>query len=89
MDNEEARQKEAERTLQRIKGTLNHLEDGSAWHDPFTVNQEFQRMKKLVESGYSHNQPGFLKRLNSLIRGSATMVLLIIAILLMIQLLQR
>jgi len=89
MDKEEARQKEAERTLKRIKATLNQLEDGSAWQDPVSENEEIQRMKKLLESGYSHDRPGLLKRLSLLVSRPAFLALLITVILVFIELLQR
>lgn len=80
---EEARRKEAERTLHRIKGTLKHLEDGSAWDDPVTENEEILRIKKLIESGYSHEQPGLFNRLYSLASRPVFLVSLLIAILLL------
>ena len=89
MDDEEARQKEAERTLNRIKGTLHHLEDGSAWEEPITDNEEFQRMKQLIESGYSHTQPGRLDKFRKRISKPIIPVLLIIAILVIVELMQR
>lgn len=77
MDKEKSRRKEAERTLERIKGTLNHLEDGSAFKDPLE-NQEFQRMKSLIESGYSHSHPSLFKRLLILLRHPIFLALFIL-----------
>jgi hypothetical protein len=81
MNEEEARQKEAERTLKRIKGTLHHLEDGSAWEDPLSSNKEFQRMKRLIESGYSHQRNSPVSRLLSWIRSPLAVILLIVLLL--------
>ena len=64
MNNEKARKKEAERTLKRIKGTLNQLEEDERRQiASLSDNEEFQRMKRILESGYSHDQPSFFKRI--------------------------
>ena len=89
MDEEEARQKEAERTLKRIKGTLHHLDDGSAWEEPISDNEEYQRMKKLVQSGYSHNRYAPVKWLISAFKRPALLVILTIVVLIAIELMQR
>ncbi|MCG6937956.1 MAG: hypothetical protein LJE83_07245 [Gammaproteobacteria bacterium] len=89
MNKEEARQKEAERTLKRIKGTLHHLNDGSAWEDPISENEEFQRMKQLVQAGYSHDQPNPINRLKSLVKRPASLILLIIIFLVVVELMLR
>jgi hypothetical protein len=88
VDKDEARRKEAERTLKRIKGTLHHLEDGSAWEDPLQ-SEEFQRMKGLIESGYTRQRPGLSQRLLTLLRHPVFLLLLVIAVVLLVNWLQR
>lgn len=79
MDENKARRKEAERTLKRIRGTLNHLEDGSAWEDPLAQNKEYQRMKSLIQHGYTRNSAGPAKRLLLLIRYPVFLLFLVLS----------
>ncbi len=51
MDPEQARQLEAERTLQRIRGTLKQLDDTPERQDPAN-RDEFAWMQSLIEDGY-------------------------------------
>ena len=67
MNHQQARQKEARRTLQRIRGTLHRLQEGSAWDQPLEQTDEFKRMKQLLESGYQPDR-ALSARLKALFR---------------------
>ncbi len=84
MDEEKARQKEARRTLNRIKSTLSKLEDGSTSEDALEESEEYQRMKELLEHGYAHNKPGQIQRLLILLRHPVFFVTGLILILLLL-----
>ena len=62
MDPEQARKLEAERTLQRIRGTLRQLEDEPDHPDPVN-REEFEWMRSLVEDGYRAQRSRTLRRL--------------------------
>jgi len=51
MDPEQARRLEAERTLQRIRGTLKQLDETTGRPDPAN-RDEFAWMQSLIEEGY-------------------------------------
>lgn len=89
MDKDEARQKEAERTLKRIKSTLHHLEDGSAWEDSITEKEEIKRMRRLIESGYSHDNTGPLNWLSTVVKRPVFIALLIVIMLVVAEFVQR
>lgn len=57
MDGDKARQKEARRTLKRIKGTLSKLGQGEGNASDLEESEEYRRMKDLLEHGYAHNKP--------------------------------
>ncbi len=83
MDKDRARQKEAKRTLNRIRGTLNILQQDSAPEEAVEDTEEYRHMKDLLEHGYSHNKPGLITQFLVLIKHPVFLVLLIIIVLML------
>jgi hypothetical protein len=88
LDKDKARRKEAKRTLKRLKGTLRYLEEGKVWEDPLQ-SEEFQRMKGLIESGYSAGHSNLIQRLLTLIRHPIFLLMLVVLVMLLVNWLQH
>jgi hypothetical protein len=84
VDKDKARQKEAKRTLNRIKGTLDYLQGDSNGEIPEQESKEFKRMKNLLEYGYTRNSPGLIQRIKLLIVHPIFLVLIILLLLLLL-----
>lgn len=84
MDKEKARQKEARRTLNRIRGTLNSVHQDAKHSRAVEDTQEYRHMKDLLEHGYAHNKPGPLKQFLILIKHPVFAVFVIILLLMLI-----
>ncbi len=87
--NEQARQKEAERTIQRIRNTLDRLEDGSAWDQPLEASDEFKRMQQLLESGYGQPRRKFTGWISILSRRPVAWISLLITVVIIFAWLKR
>jgi hypothetical protein len=81
VDEEKARQKEAKRTLDRIRRTLNNVQDESGNRPAVEESKEYRRMKDLLEHGYSHNKPGLLEQILILIKHPVFLVFLVLIVL--------
>ncbi len=77
MDPEQARKLEAERTLQRIRGTLKQLDEEQPRPDPAN-REEFRWMQSLIEDGYRAQRRRVLyRRLAWLLLATAALGLLL------------
>ena len=86
---EQARQKEAKRTIQRIRSTLNRLQDGSAWDQPLEESEEFKRMQQLLESGYGQPRRKFSRWTSTLFRRPLAWLSLLVIVVIILEWLQR